>query len=205
MTPLTLHRLTVGSWEENCYVLADDERGECIVVDPGAEAERILSFVGGRRVARILLTHAHADHVGAVEAIRERTGAPVAIHAAELPLLGAIPHDELIADGDVIAWGAHQIVATHTPGHTPGMLTFTVGTDALVGDTLFAGGPGKTWSPEDFQTTLRTLREVVLGWPDETVCHPGHGESFRLGDLRPAIERFVAREHPVGFHGDAEW
>ena len=73
-----------------------------------------------------------------------------------------------------------------------------------LGDTLFAGGPGRTWSTDDFRTTLRTLRDVVLSWPDDAVCHPGHGPSFRLGDRRGAIEGFLARDHGE-FRGDAEW
>jgi glyoxylase-like metal-dependent hydrolase (beta-lactamase superfamily II) len=73
-----------------------------------------------------------------------------------------------------------------------------------VGDTIFAGGPGRTWSAADFQTTLRVLREVILRCPDDTVCYPGHGPEFRLGDKRTAIEAFLARDHG-DFYGDASW
>ncbi|MBO9366449.1 MAG: MBL fold metallo-hydrolase, partial [Roseiflexus sp.] len=75
---------------------------------------------------------------------------------------------------------------------------------AIVGDTLFDEGPGRTWSVEDFRTTLTTLRTVVLTWSDATICYPGHGPSFRLGDRRAAIERFLARA-PADFFGDATW
>ena len=86
------------------------------------------------------------------------------------------------------------------------MICFAVvdGDDIVVGDTLFAGGPGNTRSSAAFQTTLRTLREVVLPWPDDSICHAGHGPSFRLGDKRAAIEAFLARDHG-DFFGDAEW
>ena len=86
------------------------------------------------------------------------------------------------------------------------MICFVLEDDAraIVGDTIFAGGPGRTWSAEDFKTTLRTLRDVVLAWPDDTVCYPGHGPTFRLGDLRPQIKRFIAKDHG-DFHGDATW
>ena len=70
--------------------------------------------------------------------------------------------------------------------------------------TLFDGGPGKTWSAEDFRQTLRTLREVVMLWSDDTVCYPGHGPSFRLGDRRAQIEVFLGRDHG-DFFGDATW
>ncbi|MEM9777110.1 MAG: MBL fold metallo-hydrolase, partial [Chloroflexota bacterium] len=74
----------------------------------------------------------------------------------------------------------------------------------IVGDTIFAGGPGKTWSDEGFQQTLETLKNVVLPWPDDCVCYPGHGPSFRLGDIRPQVETFIAKDHG-DFFGDAEW
>jgi glyoxylase-like metal-dependent hydrolase (beta-lactamase superfamily II) len=74
----------------------------------------------------------------------------------------------------------------------------------IVGDTIFEGGPGHTSSPKAFQTTLRTLRNIILTWPDETVCYPGHGASFRLGDKRAAIEAFLSKDHGALF-GDATW
>jgi glyoxylase-like metal-dependent hydrolase (beta-lactamase superfamily II) len=73
-----------------------------------------------------------------------------------------------------------------------------------VGDTLFEGGPGKTWSAQGFRQTLATLRDVVLNWPDETICYPGHGLHFQLGPKRKAIERFLQKNHD-GFYGDAQW
>lgn len=203
---LTLSKITVGRFQENCYVLADETSGAALVVDPGAEGERILAAVGGRRVAAILLTHAHGDHIGAVEAVRKATGAPVRIHPAELPQLGKIRADAHFNDGDIVTLGAHQIRAVLTPGHTPGMISLLLDDgNALVGDTIFEGGPGRTWSAADFRTTLATLRDVVLGWPDSTICHPGHGDAFRLGDIRARIEAFLARPHAAKFYGDATW
>ncbi|HEY1012017.1 MAG TPA: MBL fold metallo-hydrolase [Herpetosiphonaceae bacterium] len=205
-TSLELRTVTVGDWKENCYILRDAAAKEAIVVDPGAEAERILAALDGAAVAHILITHAHGDHVGAVEAVRAATGAPVWIHPAELPALAPISHDRELADGLELDWAGHRIRAVRTPGHTPGMISLIVDeTHALVGDTIFAGGPGRTWSADDFVTTLATLRSTILSWPDHYQCHPGHGPSFELGAVRPAIAAFAGREHPAGFHGDAEW
>jgi glyoxylase-like metal-dependent hydrolase (beta-lactamase superfamily II) len=102
--------------------------------------------------------------------------------------------------------GTHTLKVYHTPGHTPDMICFAIEGDhrVIVGDTIFEGGPGKTWSPEDFRTTLQTLRNVILTWPDDTVCYPGHGPSFRLGDRRAAIEAFLQKDHG-DFFGDATW
>lgn len=202
---LELVMLTVGSWQENCYIARDRNSGQCIVIDPGDEADRILATVGSQHVAAIMLTHAHGDHVGAVEAVRAATGAKVHIHPAEAAQLAPIKADELITDGDSITLGDHRLGAIHTPGHTPGMITFLLPDNrAVVGDTIFAGGPGRTWSADDFRATLDTLR-LILTWPDETVCYPGHGPSFQLGNIRSQIAAFVDRPHPTGFYGDAEW
>jgi glyoxylase-like metal-dependent hydrolase (beta-lactamase superfamily II) len=76
---------------------------------------------------------------------------------------------------------------------------------AIVGDTIYRGGPGKTWSPHYFKVTLDTMRNIVFQWPDETECFPGHGPSFFIGDERPAFEAFLRREHPAGLCGDITW
>lgn len=205
-TALELLTVTVGDWRENCYILRDPAANQAIVVDPGAEAGRILAELGGASVSHIFITHAHADHIGALEEVRAATGAPVWIHPAELPALAPLRHDRELADGRALAWAGHAIRAAHTPGHTPGMISLIVDeAHALVGDTIFAGGPGRTWSAADFETTLRTLGGIILAWPDHYRCHPGHGPAFELGAARQRIAAFVARAHPAGFHGDAEW
>jgi len=118
----------------------------------------------------------------------------------------ALATDRVIADGELISVGRHTLKAHYAPGHIDDMICFAVigGTDIIVGDTVFEGGPGNTRSSAAFQTTLRTLRDVVLRWPDDSICHAGHGPSFRLGDKRAEIEGFLARDHG-DFYGDAEW
>jgi len=102
--------------------------------------------------------------------------------------------------------GEHRLIAHHAPGHTPDQLCSALEQDdrILVGDAIFEGGPGKTWSPKDFRPALDTLRRVVLAWPDETRCYPGPGGPFRLGDIRSAVDAFLARVHGR-FCGDATW
>ena len=138
--------------------------------------------------------------------MRERWGVPLLAHPGPhfqgMQLAGARP----IADGEILDVGEHALKSHYAPGHIDDMICFAVvgGNDIVVGDTLFEGGPGNTRSSAAFQTTLQTLREVVLSWPDDSVCHPGHGPSFRLGDKRAAIEAFLARDHG-DFYGDAVW
>jgi hydroxyacylglutathione hydrolase len=96
--------------------------------------------------------------------------------------------------------------AVHTPGHTQGMTSLDLRDGrVLVGDTLFVGGPGRTWSPEDFATTMRTLQDILFTWPDETVFYPGHGAHGTIGAERSAFEAFVERGWSSGLYGDVTW
>lgn len=202
---LNIVQVTVGPLQAHCYIVTNSTTLQCVVIDPGAEPDRILPEIGNYRVQDILLTHGHADHVGAVNDVRSATGAMVHIHAADLHMIDHIRIDGSLDDGKTIMLGTHTLRVAHTPGHTAGMISLILDDGhAIVGDTVFAGGTGRTWSAADFQTTLHTLHNI-LTWPDATVCYAGHGDPFRLGDIHPQIEAFVARAHPADFFGDAEW
>jgi len=207
-TPATLElrARSVGPWPMNTYVLACPHTHQSVLIDPGADPEILTEMLAGTQPIAILLTHTHPDHIGALQEMRERLQVPLMAHPGPHFQGMALAIDRRISDGETISVGQHALKAYYAPGHIDDMICFAVvdGTDIVVGDTVFAGGPGNTRSSAAFQTTLRTLRDVVLRWPDESVCHPGHGPSFRLGDKRAAIEAFIARDHG-GFFGDAEW
>jgi hydroxyacylglutathione hydrolase len=192
----------VGPWGTNTYVLVCPDTGRSVLVDPGGEPETLLAMLGDSRPVGILITHAHPDHIGALAEVRAELSVPVLAHQAAR----SIEADRWLEDGDIVELGEHSLRVWRTPGHTDDQVCYAVENDyrVIVGDAIFEGGPGHTSSPEAFQTTLRTLRDVILTWPDETVCHPGHGPSFRLGDKRPAIEAFLAKDHG-DFFGDATW
>jgi glyoxylase-like metal-dependent hydrolase (beta-lactamase superfamily II) len=190
----------------NTYALICPETEQSVLIDPGADPDELLEMLGSSRPLAILLTHTHGDHTGALDEMRRRLKVPVA--AFDGPHLGDEPLNAEIAlqDGGIVQVGVHILQVHHAPGHIPDQVCFYVQGDsrAIVGDTIFAGGPGKTWSAADFQTTLETLRRVVLPWPDDTICYPGHGPAFRLGDKRAAIVGFLGRDHG-DFFGDATW
>jgi len=154
----------------------------------------------------ILITHSHPDHIGAFGDMRARLNVPVLAHPAAGTSGGELRSDQPLAHGESFSVGEHVLKVYHAPGHTADQICIALEGDqaVIVGDTIFEGGPGKTWSAEGFQTTLKTLRDLVLTWPDTTICHPGHGASFRLGDRRAAIESFLQRDHGE-FFGDATW
>lgn len=203
--PVELRYQAVGPWSVNTHVLICTQSGRSLLIDPGGESHTLAKMLEGTQPAAILVTHGHPDHIGALEQVRKRLKVPVMAH----PSHGghsAVQADRWVQHGDLLDMGEHRVRVYHTPGHTADQVCFGIEGDSriIVGDTLFDGGPGKTWSPADFQTTLTTLRQIVLAWPDETRCYPGHGPSFRLGDKRKAIERFIDKEHG-SFYGDAEW
>lgn len=206
--PATLEVRTrsVGPWPMNSYALVCPATRQSVLIDPGAEPDALQELLADSQPIAILLTHTHPDHVGALAEMRTRLGVPLLAHPGPHFQRRRLDADGVLAGGDQMRVGAATLRIYHTPGHLPDMLCFAVegSPTVIVGDTLFDGGPGRTASAEDFQTTLQTLRDVVLAWPDETVCYPGHGPAFRLGDRRAAIERFLAADHG-GFFGDATW
>lgn len=195
----------VGPWPMNTYLVICEETAKSVIIDPGADPEVILRLAKDTQIEKILITHAHDDHIQALEEIQLSTGAPVYLHpadAVEFNLLYDLP----ITDGDTISIGNQKLRAIHTPGHTPGSTSFDIGKGRIiVGDTLFVGGPGHTETPEDFSITIRTMREVVFTWPDETRFFPGHGPSGRIGLERPTFDDFVIRGWPADLHGDVTW
>jgi hydroxyacylglutathione hydrolase len=200
-----LIKKVVGPWPMNTYILIDEDTNISAIVDPGAEPEVLLSEIQGTQVAAILITHGHQDHTAALGEIRAASKAPTYINPGEAESF-KLPMDVPLLDGQIITIGNLSLRAIHTPGHTPGMTCLDLGDGRiLVGDTIFVGGPGKTWSRKDFATTMRTMQEIVFTWPDETQFYPGHGPSGVIGIERPAFEAFVARGWSRKLHGDVTW
>jgi hydroxyacylglutathione hydrolase len=205
-TRMELRTRAVGPWQTNSYVLICPTTRQSILIDPAGEPGTLLQMVAESNPIAILLTHSHIDHTGALNEMRARLNAELMAHSGLRPGLKSPQADRWLKHGDTVQVGEHALKVYHTPGHTDDIICFAIEGDprVIVGDAIFEGGPGHTSSAEAFQTTLQTLRNIILTWPDGTVCYPGHGPSFRLGDRRAAIEAFLSKDHG-DFFGDATW
>ncbi len=202
--------LTVGPVAENCYVIRPDGSDRGLIVDPGDEPERILAVAAelGIGVDAILLTHTHFDHIGAVAPVAAATGAPVYCPELEVPILADIMSwvppgfgpfesyqaDETVVGGERLALAGLEIDVIHTPGHSPGHVTYSIADEAALfsGDVLFCGSVGRVDLPGgDAATLMATLRGLIDAFPEETTVYPGHMGLTTLGAER-ATNPFLA-------------
>jgi len=176
----------------NCYLVGDPETRQGVVIDPGGEAARILDEAArlGLTLTRILLTHGHLDHTSATAEVRDATGAPVCIHPADADLLrrpdlamaalmglqdpAPVEPDQLLEDGSNVEVGSTAFRVLHTPGHTPGSICLALEDEVFTGDTIFAGGVGRTDLGGSMSDLVATLRDRIATLPDDTVLLPGH-------------------------------
>src|SRR5579884_3472320 len=185
----------VGPLQCNCSVIGDEGTREAIVIDPGADIDRILEVVRqhGLKVKQIMVTHGHIDHIGGATKLKQATGAPILMNkndtrqikmlVMQAAWVGMAPPpdttlDGSLEDGDNVSIGAVAGSVLHTPGHTEGStcLYFPEEKKLIAGDTLFAGSIGRTDLPGgNFEQIMQSLRDRVLQLPDETVVIPGHG------------------------------
>jgi len=178
---MELKRLEVGSFENNCYILICPRTREGAIIDPAAEAERILKETARAKVRYILITHGHMDHIGALEEVRRQTGALVGIHELDARALRK-PPDFFLTDGQILTFGDVSLEVVHTPGHSPGGVCFRAGKILFSGDTIFPNGPGNTALPRaDEQEILKSIHSKIFTLPQETVIYPGHGPETTVG------------------------
>jgi len=202
---MILEMRAVPPFMKNGFVLGCEDTREGVVIDPGDDVDLLLEAVEQHDldIRYILLTHAHLDHVTGVGRAKNVLGAPVVLHRDDNVLYEAVveqgrmfglavdaqpPVDRFYDGPGPWTFGRYAAWMYHTPGHCPGGVCLAVGRDdtagrtLFVGDTLFAGGIGRTDLPGgSLPTLLRSIREVLFGFPDETVVYSGHGEPTTIG------------------------
>ena len=177
--------------DNNVWLVGDDR--EVIVIDAAHDADAILAAVGDRRLLAVVCTHGHNDHISAAPEVAALAGAPVLLHPAD-QVLWQMTHPDQLPDGDLGHEETIEIAATplrvlHTPGHSPGSVCLYAPALRVVfsGDTLFQGGPGATGrSYSDRPTILRSISEILMALPPDTVVHTGHGDDTTIGAEAPA-------------------
>ncbi len=196
---MIIEKLAVGPIMANCFVIGCEETLEGAVIDPGAEADRIMDVVtaAGLKITRIINTHGLFDHVGANREIKAVTDAELIIHPLDAPMLAQLdqmagafgmsvenspPPDRTVEEGAQIQVGRLSLSVLHTPGHTPGGISLHTDGHVFVGDTLFQGSIGRTDFPGgDYDTIIRSIREKLFPLGDQVVVYTGHGPETAIG------------------------
>ena len=191
---------TVGPFQENCYLVADETSNRAVLIDPGDDGERLVRMVrdSGATLDAIWLTHAHIDHIGGIAEVRRHFDVPVYLHPLDLPYYTQLsaraaemygvpfeqpdgPHREL-ADGDVLQCGGLRFTVMHVPGHAPGLVSFNGAGLSLSGDLLFAGSIGRTDLPLSDPFEMDASLDRFASLPEDTVVYPGHGPMTTIGE-----------------------
>lgn len=195
-------RLILGELLTNCYIAADEDTKNAVLFDAPSDAKKIIEYLNKNdlTLTHIFLTHAHFDHIMALEEIKNATGAKLLLHKEEekylndpdLNLSGENPiklaksdNDILLSDGDEIMVDSIKIKVIHTPGHTVGGVCYLIDDILISGDTLFSGSIGRSDFPlGNFDTEITSIKEKLLVLDDDIKVYPGHGFSTTIGKQR---------------------
>lgn len=199
-----LKRLVVGPLETNCYLIACKNTKKAAVIDPGGEEEVDLILKNLQdndfNLEYIINTHGHIDHIAGNKALKEKTKAMLLIHKLDAPMLSDVnknfsiflgkkrfspPADSFLEEGDEISLGKLKLIIIYTPGHTPGGICLILNNIVFTGDTLFAGGVGRTDLPGgSYQDLQKSIKEKLLVLSDDKIIYPGHGPDSTIGEER---------------------
>ena len=192
-TQVSIHKVVVGSYDNNVFVLRCRATGDAVLVDAANEHDRLLELCTLLQVRSVVETHGHWDHIQAVPQLRD-AGYSVAVTAADAAMLPS--YDEILEDESVLEVGRLRIHTIATPGHTPGSMCFLIeGSPVLLsGDTLFPGGPGATkFEGSSFASIIDSIDRRLFTLPAATLVLPGHGVDTTVATERPHLQEWVDR------------
>lgn len=197
---LKVETYPLGPLQTNAYLLLDEDRRRAVVIDPGVDPEPLLERVEGIEVEAILLTHAHFDHIGGVDELRKRKNCPVYLHGAEAewltnaelngslnwpdvtPPIASAPAECALEHGMKLNLLGETLEVYHTPGHSPGSVSFRLGSLLFSGDVLFMLSVGRTDLRGGSSRELHdSIHSVLFKFPDDTTVYPGHGPRTTIG------------------------
>ncbi len=192
-TQAEVHKIVVGPFDNNVFVLRCRETGDAVLLDAANEHERLLDLCRALDVRTVLETHGHWDHIQAVPAVRE-AGYEVGVTADDAGMLES--YDYILEDESVIEVGRLRLHTILTPGHTPGSMCFRLEGSPILfsGDTLFPGGPGNTSHDlGDFTKIIESVDRKLFTLPADTIVLPGHGLDTTVGAERPHLDEWIDR------------
>lgn len=186
-------KMNVGEYDNCAYVVTCTGTGHGVIIDAAAEADTILAACGGVTIDVILTTHGHWDHMQALDEVKDTLEVEWLMHLADVEIAGRNP-DAPLTHGQEIVVGDIALHALHTPGHTPGSMSFVLEPVVFSGDTLFPGGPGATrWEYSSFGQIMDSVETHLLTLPEPTVVYPGHGIQTTVGAEKPQAASWRAR------------
>jgi glyoxylase-like metal-dependent hydrolase (beta-lactamase superfamily II) len=190
---LLIETFAVGSLATNCYIVNSQHNKEAIIIDPGldfpAEAQQIFDYIiqGNLKIKLIVNTHGHQDHVNGDAIFQEKYNVPIYIHKYDAPSIehlqtSKLPPTVLLEEGSLITFDNETLKVMHTPGHSRGSICLVGEQLVFSGDTLFAGGIGRTDFPGGSSRDMQLSLEKLMRLPDNLLVYPGHGPSTIIGE-----------------------
>ena len=183
---MLIETFTVGMLSTNCYVVNSQRTKDAIIIDPGlefsSETQQVLDYImqGALKIKSIVNTHGHSDHISGDASFQSKYSVPICIHKYDAATIeglvkGKFPPNVLLEDGSLIEFGDESLKVMHTPGHTPGSICLLGERLVFTGDTLFAGGIGRTDFPGGTDSDMRLSLQKLASLPDNFLVYPGHG------------------------------
>jgi glyoxylase-like metal-dependent hydrolase (beta-lactamase superfamily II) len=201
---LQIRKLVLKAFDTNAYIIICLKTKDSVLIDSPDSPSLILEALNGTSLRYILLTHSHMDHIGALDKLRSQLQVPTGVHSNDANNISPFP-EMLLKDGEIITIGDIKIEVLHTPGHTSGSLCFKVGRYLISGDTIFPGGPGRTWSSEGFRQIVKSIKEKIMILPEYTHIYPGHGPSTILRKEKGKFAVFTSRPLDLNLFGQVTW